>query len=309
MLNWDDLRFVLAVTRMGSALGAARTLGVNQTTIVRRIAHMEEVLGGVLFERKQSGLRLTPFGQRVATAAARVESEISALENALRAEQRVLSGKIRFTCSEAMANIVVMPCMRQFRSKYPDIIVDLIADDRFLDLAVGEADVALRAGSRPEGAGIVARRLPDTAWSVYCSEAYAEQRGAPKTAEALDGHLVVGMEGPMGSLPVSLWLAHMTPNSIVAVRSNSLTNLVSALKSGLGVGMLPCFLGDVEPDLQRCLPPIAELDSETWLVMREDLKHSPHVRTFADFISAYVQRLRGRFAGTAPRAAGGSVTR
>jgi DNA-binding transcriptional LysR family regulator len=79
MLNWDDFRFALAVTRMGSALGAARTLGVNQTTVVRRIAHMEEVLGGVLFERKQSGLRLTPFGQRVATAAARVESEILAL--------------------------------------------------------------------------------------------------------------------------------------------------------------------------------------------------------------------------------------
>jgi molybdate transport repressor ModE-like protein len=136
MLNWDDLRFVLAVTRMGSALGAARTLGVNQTTVVRRIAQMEEVLGGVLFERMQSGLRLTPFGQRVATAAARVESEILALESALHAQQRVFSGKIRFTCSEAMANIVVMPCLREFRSKYPDIIVDLIADDRFLDLAV-----------------------------------------------------------------------------------------------------------------------------------------------------------------------------
>jgi len=84
-----------------------------------------------------------------------------ALESALHAEQRVLSGKIRFTCSEAMANIVVMPCLREFRSKYPDIIVDLIADDHFLDLAVGEADVALRAGSRPEGTGIVARRLQD----------------------------------------------------------------------------------------------------------------------------------------------------
>jgi DNA-binding transcriptional LysR family regulator len=300
MLNWDDFRFVLAVTRMGSALGAARTLGVNQTTVVRRIAHMEEVLGGVLFERKQSGLQLTPFGQRVATAAARVESEILALESALHAEQRELSGKIRFTCSESVANIVVMPCLREFRSKYPDIIVDLIADDRFLDLAVGEADVALRAGSRPEGAGIVARRLQDSSWSVYCSKAYAEQHGHPKTAEELDGHLVVGMQGPMGNLPFPLWLARMTPNSIVAVRSNSLTNLVSALKSGLGVGMLPCLVGDVEPDLQRCLPPIAELDTQTWLVLREDLKHSSHVRAFADFISAYVQRLRGRFAGTAP---------
>jgi hypothetical protein len=188
-------------------------------------------LGGVLFERKQSGLQLTPFGQRVATAAARVESEILALGSALHAAQRVLSGKIRFTCSEAMANIVVMPCLREFRSKYPDIIVDLIADDHFL----------------------------------YCSKAYADQHGHPKTAEALDGHLVVGMEGSMGNLPIPLWLSRTTPNSNVAVRSNNLTNVVSALKSGLGVGMLPCLLGDVEPDLLRCLPPIAELDSQTWL--------------------------------------------
>jgi DNA-binding transcriptional LysR family regulator len=126
---------------------------LNQTTVVRRIAHMEEVLGGVLFERKQGALRLTPFGQRVATAAARVESEILALESALHAEQRAHSGKIRFTCSEAMATS---------SAAYRDIIVDLIADDHFLDLAVGEADVALRAGSRPEGAGIVARRPQDT---------------------------------------------------------------------------------------------------------------------------------------------------
>ena len=194
---------------------------------------------------------------------------------------------------------MMMPCLREFRSKYPDIIVDLIADDRSLDLAVGEADVALRAGSRPEGAGIVARRMQDSSWSVYCSKTYAEQHGHPKMAEDLDGHSVVGMQGPMGNLPYPLWLASMTPNSIVAVRSNSLTNVVSALNSGLGVGMLPCLVGDVEPNLQRCLPPIAELDTQTWLVLREDLKHSSHVRAFADFVSAYVHRVRGRFAGTA----------
>ena len=107
-------------------------------------------------------------------------------------------------------------------------------------------------------------------------------------------------KGESPALERKLARVGMTPNSTVAVRSNSLTNLVSALKSGLGVGMLPCLLGDAEPDLQRCLSPIAELDSQTWLVLREDLKHSPHVRAFADFISAYVQRLRGRFAGTAP---------
>jgi DNA-binding transcriptional LysR family regulator len=297
MLNWEDFRFVLAVARMGSALRAARTLGVNQTTVVRRIAHMEDTLGALVFERKQSGLRLTPLGQQIANAAARVEGEILAVESAIQAEQRVLSGSVRFTCSEAMANALIVPSLREFHSKYPNILVDLITEDRRFDLARGEADVALRAGARPEGAGIVARRLPDTAWSVYCSHSYAKEQGRPQTIQALDGHLVVGMEGRMATLPFPLWLARMTPNSVVTTRSNSLTNLVSALKAGLGIGMLPCFIGDAESGLERCLPPVAELSSETWLIQRDDLKHMPHVRAFIDFISACFEKLRAQLAG------------
>jgi DNA-binding transcriptional LysR family regulator len=297
MTNWDNFRFVLAVARMGSALRAARALGVDQTTVVRRIAQMEDALGGILFERRQSGLQITPLGERIATAAARVESEIMALESALHAERRVISGTVRFTCSESFANAVMVPCLREFRRRYPDIVVDLISDDRRLDLARGEADVALRAGSRPEGTGIIARRMPDTAWSVYCSSAYAKEHGHPETAGALNGHLVVGMEGAMDNLPAPRWLARMTPNSAIAARSNSLSNLVSALKAGLGVAMLPCFIGDAESELKRCLPPVGELNSETWLILRENLRHTPHVRTFTDFFAAYVQSLRPQFVG------------
>jgi DNA-binding transcriptional LysR family regulator len=297
MTNWDNFRFVLAVARMGSALRAARALGVDQTTVVRRISQMEDSFGGILFERRQSGLQITPLGERIATAAARVESEIMALENAWHAEQRVVSGTVRFTCSESFANAVMVPCLREFRRRYPDIVVSLISDDRHLDLARGEADVALRAGSRPEGAGIIARRMPDTAWNVYCSCAYAKEHGHPETADALNGHLVVGMEGAMDNLSPPRWLARMTPNSAVAARSNSLSNLVSALKAGLGVAMLPCFIGDAESELKRCLRPIGELNSETWLILREDLRHTPHVRAFTDFVAAYVQSLRPQFAG------------
>jgi DNA-binding transcriptional LysR family regulator len=297
MTNWDNFRFVLAVARMGSALRAARALGVDQTTVVRRIAQMEDSLGGILFERRQSGLQITPLGERIATTAGRVESEIIALESALHAEQRVISGTVRFTCSESFANAVMVPCLREFRRRYPDIIVDLISDDRRLDIARGEADVALRAGSRPEGAGIIARRMPDTAWNAYCSSVYAKEHGRPETAEALNGHLVVGMDGAMDNLPPPRWLARMTPNSAVAARSNSLSNLVSALKDGLGVAMLPCFIGDAESELKRCLPPLEELNSETWPILREDLRHTPHVRAFTDFVAAYVQSLRPQFAG------------
>ena len=284
MIDWDDLRFVLAVARAGSALGAARALGVNQTTVMRRIAHVEAAVGAELFERQQSGYRLTPLGQRVATTAGQIDNEVMTLERAIDSERRLLSGSVRVTTSETFANLVITPLLKEFREQHPGILVELIADDRRLDLAGGEADVAVRAGSSPEGAGIVARRLPHTAWSVYCNRAYAEEHGVPATLQALDGHAVIGVEGAMANLPGPLWLARAAANSKISARSNSLTNLVAALKAGLGIATLPCLLGDADPDLVRCLPPVAELDSEFWLIVREDVKSVPHVRAFADFL-------------------------
>jgi DNA-binding transcriptional LysR family regulator len=298
MIDWDDLRFVLAVARSGSALRVATALGVNQTTVMRRVVHIESAIGADLFERKQSGYVLTALGQCLADAAARIEQEVSALEHAIGAEQRALSGSVRITTSETYANFVIAPLLRAFRQQHPGILVELIADDRRLDIARGEADVALRAGSRPEGAGIVARRLPDSVWSVYCSRSYADEHGLPRTIDALDGHAVVAAEGWIANLPGPRLLARLTPKSRISARSNSLNNLVSALRAGLGIAPLPCFVGDAEPDLVRCLPPIAELDAEVWLIVREDVKSAPHVRAFTEFLAVHMQELRARFAGS-----------
>ena len=141
----------------------------------------------------------------------------------------------------------------------------------------------------PEGGGIVAQRLPDALWSLYCSHGYAAEHGAPAGPSELDGHAVVGLDGPLANLPAFLWLRRIAPNASISARSNSLTNLVSALKAGLGVGPLPCVFGDGEADLLRCFPPIPELDAELWLIIREDIKQAPHVRAFVDFLAAHLR--------------------
>lgn len=297
MIDWDDLRFILAVARAGSALRAAQALGVNQTTVMRRVASLEAAVGTDLIERKQSGYHLTPLGQRIADTAARVDEEVQALQNALRAERRALSGSVRITASETFANNVVAPFLAAFRKQHPGILVELITDDRRLDIARGEADVALRASSRPQGSGVVARRLPNGAWTVYCSRAYADEHGLPDTVEALNGHAIIGMDGHMANLPGPRFLARVAPRSKTGARCNSLTNLVSALKAGLGIATLPCLLGDAEPTLVRCLPPIAELDNELWLIVREDIKSAPHVRAFSDCLAAHMHGLRALLAG------------
>jgi DNA-binding transcriptional LysR family regulator len=297
MIDWGDLRFVLAVVRAGAALPAAKALGVNQTTVMRRITQFEEALGAELFERKQSGYAPTPLALRIAEAAERIESEVAKLEHSMQSDQRVLSGAVRVTTSEVLANRMITPCLQAFYKEHPAVRIELIADDRRLDIATGEADVALRAGSRPEGAGIVARRLPDAGWSIYCGKSYAAERGFPSRPEEIDGHAIVGMDGRIAELPGPIWLRKWAPNAVIRFRSNSLTNLVSSLRAGLGLGALPCFVGDLDPELVRCMPPVKELESEMWLIVREDLRNVPHVRAFADFLAAHVHSIRTDLAG------------
>lgn len=300
MLDWDGLRFVLAVARSGSALRAAKTLGVNQTTVTRRITQLECEIGQSLFESRQSGQLLTPLGQIVVAAAERVEAEMLALQSTIDARHRQLSGSVRFTSSEGYANYVVAPFLRGFRQQFPGVTVELITSDRRLDVARGEADVALRASSRPEGGGIVAQRLPDAGWAAYCARAYAEERGKPSHENGFDGHAILLVEGQIAQLPSFVWLVNAAVKASGVTRSNSITNLISAAKAGLGITMFPCFIGDAEPELVRCMAPLPELDGEVWLIVREDIKQTPHVRAFVDSFSAHMIAHRALHTGREP---------
>jgi DNA-binding transcriptional LysR family regulator len=289
VMKWNDLLFVLAILRTGSALRAAEVLGVNQATVLRRLDAIEAAAGTQLFERRRSGLRPTELGRLVAEAAARMEQEAQALESTLAARRRTLAGSVRLTTSFGLADRLVIPGMRPFQALYPSIMVELLIADERLDIARGEADVALRAGPGPEGAGIVARRLPDAYWTVYCSHTYAVERGVPENRAAIRGHEIVGLDGQMGRLPAWLWLAASAPDTVIRFRSNSLVNLVSNLKAGLGLGVLPTLTGDAEPELVRCFPPPPELYSELWLIVREEIKALPHVRALTDFLTSYIR--------------------
>lgn len=301
MIDWDDLRIVLAVARNGSALRAAQALGVNQTTVMRRMTRLEAAIGAELFESRQTGYHLTPLGQSIAETAAAVEKEVKALEHAIGARQRTLTGSVRVTTPEMLANILITPWLRTFRKSHLGILVELAADDRRLDLARGEADIALRASVRhresPLANGTVGRKLARVGWSLYCSRSYGDEHGMPESIEEIARHAVVGFDGAIADLPGPRFLARVAANSRISARCNSLTNLLLTLRAGLGVSTLPCIAGDSDPELVRCQPPIAEIEGELWLVMREDARHAPHIRVFADLLAAHVKTFRSRLAG------------
>jgi DNA-binding transcriptional LysR family regulator len=298
MFDWNDLRFFLAVARSGSTLAAGRALAVNSSTVARRIAELERAVGTRLFDKRQTGYALTEAGDELRAAAERVEAEAEAFAAYVGAIGRRVSGVIRFTTTEGLANIVIAPALSAFHRLHPDVRVDLIVDERRLDLARGAADVALRTGSPPTEAGLVGRRLPGVAWAVYCSRGYAEARGLPASVEDLNRHALIGAEGPIAGLPGWIWLREAAPDAAVVARSSSLTNLLAALRAGLGVTMLPCLLCDPEADLVRCVGPIPGAQSDLWLLTREELRDIPRVRTFIDFLADHVTKLRPLLAGT-----------
>ena len=288
--EWDDLRIVLAIARSGSALRASQRLGVNQTTVLRRLDALEASFGTELFARRTTGLTLTPAGRLMAEAAERMDAEVESLSSALGARQREVSGSVRLTTSDVLAVHLVTPCLQAFHQQYPGVSIEVTTTDRRLDIAHGEADVALRGSSRPEGAGIVAQRLPDAPWTIYCSRDYAARRGIPRDRETISGHDIVGLEGQMARINGWSWLQASAPDAVVRVRSNSLFNLVSYLKSGFGLGVLPALVGDAEPDLIRCFPPPPELEDELWLIVRQDIKSQPHIRALTDYLADYIRR-------------------
>lgn len=300
MYDWNDLRCFLAVARGGTTLAAAKSLRINSTTVGRRIAALEDALDVRLFDRLQAGYRLTEAGEEILADAERVEREAAALEAKLEAKRRRLSGVVRATTTEIMANTFLTPCLVDFADAYPDIRVELLIADHKVDLLRGEADVAIRGGERPTEGGLVARKISDVAWSVFCSRSYVRRRGCPRSLDELNGHFVIRGDGPSAFLPGVRWLERNAPHASVVTRSNSLSNVVVAVKAGLGIAVLPCFVGDAEPDLVRCLPPIPDVQSAVWQVTPEALRDVPRIRAFNDFIATRTAAVRLQMMGLKP---------
>jgi DNA-binding transcriptional LysR family regulator len=200
MYEWSDLRIFLAAAQARSMLAAAGELGVNQSTVTRRIAALEAALEVRLFHRDRNGCRLSEAGESLLAQVKRVAAEAETFERLVAERKRKLSGVIRVTTLESVANQILTPLLSEFIEQYPDIRVELIATNKRLDLVHGDADVAIRACRTPTQSGIVVRKLADDPWKLYCSSAYAEKRGIPGCASDLDKHVLIGADGEFAKL-------------------------------------------------------------------------------------------------------------
>jgi len=291
MFDWNDLKAFLAVARGGSTLAASKALGVNQTTVARRIESLEQDLGFKLFERGQTGSRLTEAGDGLVAEAENVERAAIRFANQAATQMRGVSGALRLTTNELVANTMVIPALVEFRKVHPDVQVDLVITDRALDLQNGEADLAIRTGKALAESDLVARKVADHDMALYCSRDYAARRGVPASPDDLADHDLIDVAMEMGEIPGATWMMRHSGGKPPITRSNSMGSLVHAVKAGLGIGALPCTIADPDRDLLRCSDPIEEARASSWIVTRRELKDTPRVRAFIDFMAPHIQHV------------------
>ncbi|MEZ5655612.1 MAG: LysR family transcriptional regulator [Sphingobium sp.] len=285
MFDWNDLQYFLAVAEKGSTLSASRDLRVSQTTVARRITALEQALGLPLFDRQQSGYVLTGPGETLVDKARAVADASSALEQAAAGYSRDISGTVRLTTIELYAVTLIPEVLRDFREAYPAIMIEIDATDDIRDLTSGAADIALRHGTGPSEGGLVGRRIAANPWTLYCSRSYAEMHGAPRSRKHLHHHVFVGGGGKYIWPKYREWLRQHGLESAVAIQHGSPTGLLSAVRSGAGLAVLPSFMADRDPELVRCLPPPREDRGAIWLLTHERLRHTPRVRAVLDFLA------------------------
>jgi DNA-binding transcriptional LysR family regulator len=292
MFDWNDLRYFIAVARHRSTLAAARALKMNQSTVQRRLTELERRLGRKLVKRHPTGYRLTELGQEMLPYAERVEQAVLAFGEHLEAAKREAVGVIRVTCPEPLVyRITQSPLLERFQAQHPGLRVEFVMSDKYLDLAKGEADVALRSGDTDDGE-LVGRKLADSYWAVYASRSYLEQHGKPEKVEDLERHLLIGLDETMANHRAAKWLREVAPNAKIVARNNSVLGLVYAVKSGIGIAPLPTALGDAEKDLVRVLGPIPELARIWRMLAHRDVRRTPRVSAFFDFMVAEVEALK-----------------
>ena len=295
-MNWDDLRYVLAIAREGSLAAAAKSLDVNHSSVYRRLAGFEKTLGARLFERGRNGYRLTLQGEALADTARRIESEALAVELQLVGTDLKLSGSIRVSTGEALGLFLLPPLLSGFSELYPDVQIELSLDNRMADLSRRDADVVVRAtGNPPEQ--LVGRRVGTIAFCAYASTTYLDRAGRDLP---LPQHRWLGFDERLSQLALARWLRAQIPDIRHRFRFDSLAAMLEATRVGLGASVLPCFMADHHDELERLGEPHSDADFGIWVLTHPDLRRSARIRAFTRDIGDRIVSVQARLAGKRP---------
>lgn len=289
--DWDDLRYILAVAAAGSLAGAARSLGVNHTTVLRRIGAFETKHGLRLFERLPSGYELTAGGEELIATARRIDATVTDLERKLAGQDLRLSGTVRVTTTDTLMGSILPEILKDFRDAHPGIEIEIAISNAFLNLTKRDADVAIRPVKNPPET-LVGRRIAKVAFAIYGQRRHFARR----KGEGLAAHRWILPDDSLAGTAAAQWLAEL-PGIEVALRTDSFLAAAQGARAGIGLAALPCYLGDSLPDLVRIDGPVAAMETALWILTHEDLKPVARIRAFTDFAAEAFRERRALLEG------------
>lgn len=287
-MNWDDLKLFLAVARTGSISGGAKQLNVQHSTVSRRLRKLEDKLGARLLERKNSGYELTPAGNRVKQTADRMESEVLHMDGVVLDKDSILTGPLKITAINNMASTVLMPIFASFSRAHPHIELSIAVSNVDSSLAQREADIAIRLTNTPTDT-LIGKRLVTVATTIYGSREYLSQQ-----RDATSEPQWIGVECcTFHKSWTRQACGEQTPNFI----SDDTLLTLSAIREGLGISYLPCFMGDADPQLERYCEPDPAHNLGLWILMHPDLKRTARVLAFRNHMAQTINQQSALFEG------------
>jgi DNA-binding transcriptional LysR family regulator len=280
-MDWDGFRIFLAVARAGQVSAASKRLGVEHTTVSRRLASFEEELGAPLFYRTVGAYRLTPQGQKALADAETMEQAALRVREQVQETAGSLVGRVRLAMLDEYAHFWLAPKLPEFRRRFPGITVEILIGIQQLDLSRGEADLAIRT-PRPRQTGLAAVRLARATTGLYASKALAGKHLVIDNVPSLRGLPLLVYTAQHQALQAAAWFQPVLAGANVALVTNSTHTLVAAARASLGVAVLPRFAARAHDDLV----PVSKdlMDGDMWLVSHPDFRRDPKVRALAEFL-------------------------
>ena len=290
-MDWENLRFFLAVARTGSLAAAGRQLGVIHTTVMRRVAALEEGLGSKLFERHPNGYALTPTGQDLLETLQPFDEELIAVERKLSGLDQQLTGTVRIA-SLGVLSPWICQALANLRLANPEVKAEVLISPVAVSIARHEADIAVRVTTSPPEY-LVGRRVAELAHGVYAAQAHV----AAQTAVAeFAAHSWLSYTDSRSDLPQAKWITEHIPVERIVMRTNHTATLVAATQAGIGLSVLPCYLGDQNPGLRR-LATLRGFGQNLWLLTHQDLRRNRRIRVLMDCLAEELLQHRALIEG------------
>ena len=284
MLDWDDLRFFLAIARHGNLTAAGKELRVSQSTVGRRLASLEANLSVRLLHRTPEGYRLTLAGESVRSQAERVEAEALAVERTVKGQDEKLEGIVRVSCTETLAVHVLAPCFVALQHHHPEIQVELVPNPLEVSLAMREADIAVRLAPSDRN-DLVVRRVGCMAFGLYASPLYLQRHGTPDFTSGCAGHRLMTSMDDVDGDEQERWTAKLAARTRPGLQTSSHEALVVAARSGGGLACLARFRADPDPSLSKLDTPTPPPSADICILVHKDSRATPRIRAVSTFIA------------------------